>query len=57
LVSLCVNQIGRLITEGHFGLGTLAAFVIIIGFIYMLFRPYKESSSLKVNTKTLAGAK
>jgi ferrous iron transport protein B len=42
LVSLCVNQIGNLITTGHFGLGTVVAFVIIIGFIYMLFRPAKD---------------
>jgi ferrous iron transport protein B len=57
LVSLCINQIGMLVTKGHFGVGTIAAFVIIIGFIYLLFRPYKESSSLKVNTGNLAGAK
>jgi ferrous iron transport protein B len=57
LVSLCINQIGMLVTKGHFGVGTIAAFVIIVGFIYLLFRPYKESSSLKVNTGNLAGAK
>jgi ferrous iron transport protein B len=42
LVSLCINQIGNLITTGHFGFGTVVAFVIIIGFIYLLFRPTKE---------------
>jgi ferrous iron transport protein B len=57
LVSLCVNQIGTLITTGSFGVGTVIAFVIIVGFIYLLFRPYKESTTLKVGTKRLAGAK
>jgi ferrous iron transport protein B len=49
LVSLCVYQIGSLLTAGSFGIGTIAAFLIIIGFIYLLFRPYKESKSLKVS--------
>jgi ferrous iron transport protein B len=57
LVSLCVNQIGTLVTTGRFGIGTVAAFVIILGFIYMLFRPYDEGNTLKLNTKRLAGAK
>ena len=35
----------------------LCAFVIIAGFLYLLFRPYKESNTLKVNVKGLAGAK
>jgi ferrous iron transport protein B len=43
LVSLCINQIGNLIVSGTFGLGTVVAFVIIIGFVYMLFRPSKET--------------
>ena len=42
LVSLCVFQIGTLITTGAFGIGTVVAFVIVIGFVYLLFRPYKE---------------
>jgi ferrous iron transport protein B len=43
VVSLCVYQIGNLITTGAFGIGTVVAFLLIIGFIYLLFRPYKES--------------
>lgn len=38
-VSLCVYQIGTLITTGVFGIGTAAAFIIIAGFLYLLFRP------------------
>lgn len=55
LVALCIYQIGTWITAGVFGLGTVVAILLIIGFIYLLFRPYKESSTLEV--KGLAGAK
>ena len=50
LVALCIFQFGTLFTGGGFGIGTVAAIVILIGFIYMLFRPYKESTSLNANT-------
>ena len=50
LVSLCIFQFGTLFTGGGFGIGTVVAIVILIGFLYMLFRPYKESTSLKANT-------
>ena len=46
--SLCVYQVGTLITAGTFGIGTVVAFIIIVGFLYLLFRPYKESQSLTV---------
>ena len=54
VVSLCVYQIGTLITTGAFGIGTVVAFLLIIGFIYLLFRPYKESTTLKVDTEKVA---
>ncbi|MDR0857752.1 MAG: ferrous iron transport protein B [Oscillospiraceae bacterium] len=38
IVALCVYQLGMLFTAGNFGLGTIAAFLLIIAFIYMLFR-------------------
>ena len=57
LVSLCIYQIGTLVTGGGFGIWTVVAFVIIAGFLYLLFRPYKESNTLRVNVKGLAGAK
>ena len=43
VVSLCIYQIGTLITTGAFGIGTVVAFLLVIGFLYLLFRPYKES--------------
>lgn len=51
-VSLCVYQIGTLITAATFGVGTVAAFIIIIVFLYLFFRPYKEGKSLSMNMKT-----
>ena len=52
LVSLCIFQIGGLFTgAATFGFWTIVAVAIIIGFIYMLFRPYKESETLNVNIK------
>ena len=55
LVALCIFQFGTLFTGGGFGIGTVAAIVVLIGFLYMLFRPYKESTSL--NTKTVSSVK
>ena len=57
VVSLCIYQIGTLITTGTFGIGTVVAFVLVIGLLYLLFRPYKESNTLKVNVKGMAGAR
>lgn len=59
IVSLCVFQIGNMISTGVFGIGTAVAFLFIIGFIWLLFRPYHESRTLKVNLnmKKMAGVK
>ena len=57
IVSLCVYQIGTLAMGGGFGLGTIVAFILILGFVYLLFRPYKESKTLNVNVRSVAGAK
>ncbi len=54
LVSLCIYQIGSLISAGSFGVGTVVAFLLVIAFIYLLFRPYKESKTLNVNVKGMA---
>lgn len=50
-VSMCIYQLGTWITTGRFGLGTLVSVLIVILFIYLLFRPYRESKSLKVEVK------
>ena len=54
VVALCIYQIGTLLTGGGFGVGTAVALVLVAVFLYLLFRPYKESNSLKVNTKGIA---
>ena len=54
IVSLCIFQIGTLITTGAFGIGTVVAFLLVIGFIYLLFRPYKESVSLNADLSKVA---
>ena len=56
VVSLCVYQLGNLFTTGAFGIGTVVAFLLVIGFVYLLVRPYKESKTLNVKIK-MAGAK
>ena len=56
VVSLCVYQLGTLFTAGTFGIGTAAAVLLVIGFVYLLVRPYKESKTLNVKIR-VAGAK
>ena len=51
-VSLCIFQIGNLFTGGAFNVFTVVAFLLVIGFAYLLFRPYKPSKTLKTNVKT-----
>ena len=57
IVSLCIYQIGTLFTTGAFGLGTVVAFLLVAGFIYLLVRPYKESTTLTTSDKQLAKLK
>ena len=47
-VSLCIYQLGTLFTGGGFGVGTVAAILVVIGFMYLLLRPYRESKTLSV---------
>lgn len=59
-VALCVYQVGGLIAGvKSFSAGTVAAILLIAGFLYLLFRPYKESKTLRVRLKgkKMAGAR
>ena len=47
LVSLCIYQIGSLFTGAAFGVWSVVALLIVLAFIYLLFRPYKQSKTLK----------
>ena len=53
VVSLCIYQIGNLFISGGFGIGTVVAVLLIIGFVYLLVRPYKESATLSVSTNKM----
>jgi len=54
LVSLCIYQIGMLFTGGGFGIGTVVSIIVVIMFVYLLFRPNKESDgTLKVSKKVM----
>lgn len=57
VVSLCIYQIGMFVSTGVFGIGTVVAILLIIRFIYLLLRPYKESNTLKIDIGTKALAK
>ena len=56
IVALCIYQLGTFFTGGGFGVGTAAALLMVIGFLYLLFRPYKEAGSLRVDTAKIAKA-
>lgn len=47
VVSLCVYQVGTFVTKGIWGIGTVAAFILIAGFLYLLFRPYRDAKRVK----------
>ena len=57
VVALCVYQIGTLVTGGGFGIFTMIAFLLVVGFVYLLIRPYKESTTLRFQAGKIAGAK
>lgn len=47
VVSLCVYQVGTFVTKGIWGIGTVAAFILIAGFLYLLFRPHRDAKRVK----------
>jgi ferrous iron transport protein B len=44
IVSLCIYQFGMMFT-GHFGAGTVTAFLLTAGLLFMLFRPLQKKTS------------
>lgn len=46
--SLIVYQLGNLFNGGSFGFGTIVGFILLIGLIYLLVRPSKESDTAEV---------
>ena len=51
-VSLCIYQLGTWFTTGTFGVGAVAALLVIALFIYLLLRPYREGKSLTARLST-----
>jgi ferrous iron transport protein B len=49
IVSLCIYQFGMLFT-GHFGFGTIIAFLLTAGFLFMLFRRAGKREKLIVSS-------
>ncbi len=45
-VSLCIFNIGMLFSNGIFEIGTVVAMILIVIFVYLMVRPYKESNQL-----------
>lgn len=56
LVSLVVFQLGSLFSGNGNVIGVIVSLIIVALFLYLLFRPYRESKVLKVDSKKLAGA-
>lgn len=46
--SLIVYQLGSLVNGGSFGFGTIVGLILLIGLIYLLVRPSKESDTAEV---------
>ena len=57
IASLCVYQLGMLFSAGAFGIGTIAAFVLVAVFIWLLFRKQRTTTPLEIsNARQGAGA-
>ncbi len=56
-VSLCVYQIGTWASTGLFGVGTIAALILIAAFLWLLFRPYQENRMRKMSKNAAGEAK
>ena len=52
-ISLMINQIGSAFTGNLNVIGLIVAILLIIGMLYMLFKPYKESARLNNRVKTV----
>ena len=50
-VALCINQIGGAFTGQLNVIGLIVAILLIIGMLYMLFKPYKEADKLTKKVK------
>ncbi len=56
VTAMCIYQLGTFFTGGGFGVGTVVAVLLVIGFLYLLFRPYQATDSLNMDGGRLAKA-
>ncbi len=49
LASLCIYQIGSAVTGNMNVLGLIVSLIVLGGTLYMLFKPYKEATTLKTS--------
>lgn len=47
VTAMCIYQLGTFLMGGGFTAGTAIAVLLAAGFLYLLFRPYKEADSLR----------
>jgi ferrous iron transport protein B len=47
VVSLCIYQLGLFFSAGNFGIGTVAGFLSLAGFLFLLLRPELKGQPLK----------
>ncbi len=57
VVSLCIYQIGTAVSTGVFGPGTAVAVLLVIGFLWLLFRPAGSEKKKSVEADRLARAR
>ena len=53
-VSLMIYQFGGIFTSNVNVIGLIVSILLLVGIIFMLFKPYKESTKLTVKNKALA---
>ena len=49
LASLCIYQIGSAVTGNMNVIGLVVSLIVLAGTLYMLFKPYKEATTLKAS--------
>jgi ferrous iron transport protein B len=54
IVALCIYQLGMLFSAGVFGVGTLAAFLLLAAFLFLLFRSPAKKPQRKANLPGVA---
>ena len=51
VIALMINQFGKLFTGSANVIGVIAAAALLVGMIYMLFKPYKEANKLTTKVR------